>query len=290
MHLLLVRDIFAFTALTVSLALLMAKVWWMVWFLLICVVCRLGSQSSKKSTFESRWLNWFEIAKLLGALAGIAAISAFQYSCPALSQSWHTLCSVLLVINIGEAVARDCQSGLMFLGNAFCGIVLLLKLPHFDPQIIGGQGSGLLEYPLSWSWIGMYTSWNACFTYGFNLSWSTRFQLSSAIFLAVLFFDGNSACWLHVRTLTLTLNMILRAVQFTYLFTPGASMMTFSGKASHNPSIYRVWGIANCLAAASILFLGPPRTHMHTQSTQSTSFTIVSHTHTTHTTQNVCNI
>jgi hypothetical protein len=259
-----IRDVSAFLVLTSFLTIVMARYWWIVCLMFVVTGIRfarefIGGESNDErknmSTFEFKWLNWFEVTKLIAAISGIVAICVFQHTQAKNSEGWHALCSFLLVVNIGEAVVRECQSGVWFLPNAACGIVLLICLPDYNTHVSLSLNTELLEYPLSWSWILLYTTWNAAFTYGFNLSWSTRFQLVSAIVVSTLLFNAKPKTWLHLRTLGLTLNMILRASQVTYLYCPGASALTYAGGSSHNPVVYRPWGAFNLLCAVCFVMM-----------------------------------
>jgi hypothetical protein len=68
----------------------------------------------------------------------------------------------------------------------------------------------------------MYSIWNACFTYTYGYSWSTRVQLITPVVLEMMVGD----IWVKARVYSLMVNMMLRACECTYLFVPGKSYLT----------------------------------------------------------------
>ena len=85
--------------------------------------------------------------------------------------------------------------------------------------------NGTHQYPLNFYWILSYCVWNASFSYGFNFSTSTRVVLMSSIIVS-FFIIRDLNIWLACRCYSLSLNMILRAYQVSYLYTPGKSRVT----------------------------------------------------------------
>ena len=238
------RDALAFWAFTTPLTIVLAWYPYAPWIGLLASVAMMKNGKSKK--FEKQWLNWFEIAKAVGALAGVTAITAFQMQSFPYSTGWHNIFSTLLVVNILEAIIRDVQSGTGHLPNALAGFFLLLLIPdsHLFAEFRDTSSSvGLLFFPLKKKWIILYTSWNAAFSFGFNFSWSTRLMLITAILASVI--CGNQAYWLHMRCISLTLNMLLRATRATYLYQPGCSFVTNRERAQHSVPVRAVWGGCN---------------------------------------------
>ena len=238
------RDALAFWTFTTPLTIVLAWYPYAPWIGLLASVAMMKNGKSKK--FEKQWLNWFEIAKAVGALAGVTAITAFQMQSFPYSTGWHNIFSTLLVVNILEAIIRDVQSGTGHLPNALAGFFLLLLIPdsHLFAEFRDTSSSvGLLFFPLKKKWIILYTSWNAAFSFGFNFSWSTRLMLITAILASVI--CGNQAYWLHMRCISLTLNMLLRATRATYLYQPGCSFVTNRERAQHSVPVRAVWGGCN---------------------------------------------
>lgn len=234
------HDIVLFFHITVFLTKLMANCWWLTWLMLGGVLCNAWLFPRQ---VEANWLNWFEITKFIAALCCIVTISLWQCQSVAVtSESWHYLCSILLMINILEAVICDIQRGIIYYPNAICGLVLILKMPLFEPV---ETDHGLLPHPLSWQWVMAYNCWNAVFTYGYNLAWSTRAQLITTMIVLADQYQNNPIYWLHIRTLTLTLNMILRAIRLNHLFTPGESWLSHNTTFRANVKIYAVCGMVN---------------------------------------------
>lgn len=50
--------------------------------------------------------------------------------------------------------------------------------------------------------------------------------------------------WLGARTYGLIINMVLRSIKMTYLYTPDKSIITTSHNR-HNPYIRILWGLCN---------------------------------------------
>lgn len=179
------------------------------------------------SSFESQWLNWFEIAKLISALAGVVGILWVELF---RSQDMNLFYfGFLLAVNIGEAVLSEVQmNGLKGVANAIVGLSLIVMLPwnHLPLQ----HEMSKMMFPLSPAWILLYTLWNASFSYIQNYSHSTRVCLLVPIGVCLMM-DGVGY-WLTARTFSLVLNMALRVTQYTRLFTPGQSFLT---KAKDDP-------------------------------------------------------
>lgn len=207
---------------------------------------------------EARWRNWFEIAKLFGALVGIAAICVFQYR-HEYSASSHYVLSRILVFNICEAILSDLQKGWKHLPNAFAGCVLVARISFtaepgsaaFEHLATAAATRMLCVFPLEWNWILLYTTWNAAFSFGGNFSWSTRFMLLAPT-LTVLCM-GVKGAWLSARCVSLMLNMILRATETTDFYTPGRTALTFEPQTFvHNNHVHLMWSCLNAILALSI--------------------------------------
>lgn len=178
-------------------------------------------------------MNWFEISKLLGGLAGIIAITYYRYY-----QFYsHNVIVTILGINMGEAILSDLLTGSYY--NAAAGIILFLKVPWTIDEL---EIRNLFLFPLSFNWILGYTTWNAAFSYGFNYSLSTRLILLSSIIVSYMLQQPYT--WLSARTYGLVVNMILRSIEITYLYTPDKSIITTYNNR-HNPYIRILWGLCN---------------------------------------------
>lgn len=200
-----------------------------------------------KTNWEPRWMNWFEITKLLGALAAIAAVTLMQgfgfYN--------HRTITTLLVVNIILAVVSALHKhGIRGAPNAVCGLAVAFSLPWSEQ--ISGQASGIFRFPSSPAWILSYTAWNAIFVYGFGYSATTRLVLAPPALIAL--FLGDSHVWLGPRAYSLLLNMAFRALHFTYLFTPGKSAITVpSDRAQADARVFLVASSMNLLLLPLLL-------------------------------------
>jgi hypothetical protein len=173
-----------------------------------------------KTNWEPRWINWFEITKLLGALAAVAAVVLMQ----GLGFYNHRAIATLLAVNIILAVVSALHKhGTRGAPNAVCGLAVAFSLPWSEEEI-SRQTDGIFRFPSSPAWILSYTAWNATFAYGFGYSATTRLVLIPPVLIAL--FLGDSHTWLGPRAYSLLLNMAFRALKLTYLFTPGRSAIT----------------------------------------------------------------
>lgn len=191
-----------------------------------------------RKKWKSR-MNWFEISKLLGGLAGIITITYYRY-CSFYS---HTIIVMILGINMLEAILSDLIRGGYY--NAAAGVLLLCKVPFAmsDQSILQKLPTyNLFLFPLSYNWILCYTTWNAAFSYGFNYSLSTRLILLSSIIVSYILQQHD--VWLGARTYGLVINMILRSMEMSYLYIPDKSIITTNNNR-HNPYVRILWGLCN---------------------------------------------
>jgi len=202
---------------------------------------------------EKGWVNWFEIAKLVGALLAICAVAYFQQLAE-YSLTSHIVLARLLAFNIAEAVLSDLQKGWTKWPNAVAGMILAFTIPDVgDLHEVGllsdtASSRHLCLFPLSWSWIVLYSTWNASFSYGGNFSWSTRFILFAPIMASLIL--GVPEAWLGARSVSLMLNMILRATETTDFYTPGRTVLTFVPETfRHNLATSFLCGCGNVTVA-----------------------------------------
>ena len=201
--------------------------------------------NKSKDTFEGNWLNWFEVSKLIGGLGGVIVIHLLriQYLLP---ETGQIVVAVFLALNILEAVVQDAFSGWYHYPNAFIGLLLLIQIP-FSSIHLNSVIDGVFLFPLSPWWITFYTFWNATFSYGFNYSHTTRLILLSPLFVSFYLLNMPDS-WLSARCFSLMLNMIFRAAQISYLYSPGKCALTpLAGSSSlqHNKPLFFVLSCIN---------------------------------------------
>jgi hypothetical protein len=201
--------------------------------------------------FEKQWLNWFEISKLLAAVAGILIMNYIQWFEPdSLRSRW--IISWLLCVNMLEAVVRDLQSGILHVPNAFAGAGLLYLVSfEASAKIECSMTSAMMLFPLPLSWVLLYMSWNAAFSYGYNFSPSTRAMLVTPLLVSYVILRCPSA-WLGARVMSMTLNMMFRALRFTKLYQPGLSYLT-PLHYQHNWLLLLFWGLFNVILVVILL-------------------------------------
>jgi hypothetical protein len=144
--------------------------------------------ASLRIKVKPSWFNWFEITKLLSCVVGIIVVEFYP-----------RFINYVMIINILEAVIRD-----KYFINSLFGICVAICV-NTD----------------SFMWICMYSLWNAFFTYTYGFSWSTRVQLLTPVILY------THTGWIKARVYSLMINMILRSIEFTYMFTSGKSFLTY---------------------------------------------------------------
>lgn len=211
---------------------------------------------------ETRWLNWFEISKLVAGLLSLCCVHYFRSFGGTYTLESHLSVVVLLGVNMLEAIISDLTNSSPSVSNALAGTMLFCLCPFMldDSHIVSLQfdtyKSGIFLFPLTWSWILCYSSWNSAFSYGFNFSHSTRLMLLTS-FIVSFFIIQRPESWLGTRTYVLMLNMLFRAHQFTYLYTPGQSVITqlvgqkdVDQRKKHRVRI--VWGWLNLLFVCGI--------------------------------------
>jgi hypothetical protein len=152
------------------------------WFACLCLYF-IPRVKIKKS-----WFNWFEIVKLLSCITGVYVINVHpDYT------------HYIVILNIFEAIIID-----KYTVNSILGILVVIFI-NFE----------------SLFWIIIYSIWNACFTYTYGFSWSTRVVLLTPVVLYRI------TGWVKARAYSLLINMMLRSIEFTYLFQSGKSFLTY---------------------------------------------------------------
>ena len=252
-------DVFGFLSFVCTLTTGMTAAPAHMWFMLlwsVTVRIRKKRRDSKSKLIESQWCNWFEVAKAASALIGAAALNLFQVY-GVYNDLSHRILAILLCINIAEAVLSDALRSYHGIPNAVAGLVLLYITPLSPPpedierlNVVAGA-SKLALFPLSKSYILLYTTWNASFSYGGDWSWSTRLMLLAPIFTSIVY--HTTWVWLCARCLSLMLNMILRASETTRFYQPGVTIITQTPRTfSHNSTVCTIWGCLNLLLAMMV--------------------------------------
>ena len=221
-----------------------------IWMVYSVLKSALYAQSKHDGVrWEKGFADWFIVAKAITSAVGVGLMNVFR------EQGWyssttHYIVLFLLNLNIIEALVRDLELG--YMPNALAAVGLLLTLPYSpSPALLTRleaetSSGGLFVFPLSWEWILLYTSWNACFTYDDNLAPTTRLILLPPLFLA---FAINLELWLSARVLLLLLHLIFRAIQIVWFYQPGKSTLTpVAGTVSNPKHICARWGQLNMIA------------------------------------------
>lgn len=212
------------------------------------------SQAARTKSSSVKWekgfTDWFIVAKSLTSAAGVICMNIFR------EKGWYSQATCLTTnifmgVNIFEAIARDVES--KFYANAAVGLFLIFNLPWgwnegtSKDVSLATIESKMFLFPISWAWVLLYTSWNACFVYGDNLSWQTRLILIPPILIAAIV---DVRVWLGARVLLLLLHILLRSVQIVRIYTPGESILTpVAGSISNSKRIATVWGCLNIFVA-----------------------------------------
>lgn len=257
-------DSVSFAAFTTALTAGLAHYPTLIWPLLLWAIhhrWQLTKTSiDKRPALEERWINWFEITKFLGAIAGLGGICLF-HSRREFSHHSLTILGTILQLNILIAVVSGIQKGdfCNYL-NSFAGLILVgmvfleydIPAEYFDQLKHYAEQTGLCMFPLTWRYIVLYTSWNAAFTYSANFSNSTRLILVAPCVFAYL---STTESWLGARCFSLTLNMILRATECGDFYTPGKTAITAVPLAFvHSPSVLCGWVLVNFCLAIGCMF------------------------------------
>lgn len=172
-----------------------------------------------RAHFDIRWVNWFEVGKLLGCIGAIVALSLMQSGIATYNR--YTLFG-LLMFNMGEAVLSDFLShGRHGLPNALAGLAVMWAMPRtHDPhrEFVSAE-SHVLHLSTSYPWILAYSIWNATFAYCFGYSRTTQLVLVPPIVLCWVL--SNPTIWIVPRTWSMLVNMALRASQAYWVYKPG---------------------------------------------------------------------
>ena len=198
--------------------------------------------------WESGFTDWFIVVKSLTSAVGVALMNIFR------QEGWYTINTHIIVVgflalNITEAVIRDVQLNL--LENAITAIGLIFTLP-FNPSLetisrlsIETNKTHCFVFPLQVFWVLLYTSWNACFVFGDNMSILTMLILIPPILL--MYFGIE--LWLGGRVLLLLIHLILRTIQIVDIYRPGHSALTpVAGTIDNSKRVAHLWGRINLFA------------------------------------------
>ena len=238
-----VLDAIFFIAFTTTLTIGLTTATWLAWPLFGWAVYHRSTMPK-----EEEWINWFEISKLLGAIAGLASIFWYQYK-REYSETSHAVVAIILSINISQAVVSDLQHGWRAFPNALAGVFLILAMPcqALDVDRLSKlAASGLFIQPVSYTWSALYTTWNCAFSYCGNFSWSTRVIMVAPWLISWHF--NEAGVWIGARCICLCLNMILRATETTAFYTPGITFLTQARNTTvHNPNLLLFWNTINAV-------------------------------------------
>ena len=208
-----------------------------------------SSQDESSLKWEAGFTNWFIIVKSATSVIGVILMNIFR------QQGWYTtnthfITLFFLNLNIFEAMYRETELG--YFANGIVALILMCTIPYSvsTSEILllaeETRQSNYFVFPLSLSWVTLYTSWNACFSYGDNMSWQTRLVLIPPIIISIY----NVKLWLGARVLLLLLHLILRASQVVWFYQPGASALTpVAGSIKNSTVICHLWGKANIFIA-----------------------------------------
>ncbi len=203
----------------------------------------------KALKWEDGFTNWFIVVKSATSVISVILMNVFR------QQGWYTsnthfITLFLLNLNIFEAMYRETELG--YFANGIVALILMCTIPYSvstsEIMLLAEETrqNGYFVFPLSMSWILLYTSWNACFSYGDNMSWQTRIVLIPPIIISIY----NVKLWLGARVLLLLLHLILRASQVIWFYQPGASALTpVAGSIKNSIAICHLWGKANIFMA-----------------------------------------
>lgn len=197
--------------------------------------------SNNAVVWEKGFTDWFVVVKSVTSLLGVIIMNVFR------QLGWysfvtHTTTVLFLIVNITEAVAREVQFG--FYENGLAAVLLVCTLPFklstedFANFQAVTSSTHMFLFPLSFHWIILYTSWNACFSYGDNMSWMTRLVLVPPIVVSLRW---GSDTWLGGRVLLLLVHLMLRGIKCVWVYNPGSSMLTPVAGSINNPRVVCVW-------------------------------------------------
>tara|TARA_B110000046_G_scaffold175007_1_gene199326 strand:+ start:3000 stop:3782 length:783 start_codon:yes stop_codon:yes gene_type:complete len=244
-----VLDVVFFIAFTTTLTTGLTTASWLSWPLVFWAVYHRWTLSKGNEKVRKEWVNWFEISKLLGAVAGLASIFWYQYK-REYSETSHGVVAAILSMNIAQAVLSDLQHGWRSYPNALAGVFLILAIPRhaLDVERLSqlAASTGLFILPVSYSWSALYTTWNCAFSYSGNFSWSTR-VIMVAPWLVAWHLD-EPGVWIGARCICLCLNMILRSTETTAFYTPGQTVLTQARNTlQYDPSVLLLWNMSNAI-------------------------------------------
>lgn len=189
---------------------------------------------------EQKWLNVFEVLKCLSVLFGCVLFTFYKYT------KWYSydLLYYTLLVNILEASLAEIHLSFSNVMNGFVAFVLAFSIPY-DPI----NPSNVFSFALNGSWILLYMSWNAVFTYRMGFSWSTRLILFVPLVISCLL--GTTEYWLVARTFSLSLNMILRSTEFCRFYNPGSDCFITESTNQPNMKWYYIASVINLVLCVS---------------------------------------
>jgi hypothetical protein len=232
---------------------------------------------------ESTYTDWFHLAKVYSSTAGCIGFWCIRHLGGKdkltgkewrLSEKKWALCfpPLILAINICEAVVRDFQVGIQYVGggtladeamyviggswnymNAIAGILNIITITGWFGICIRAKtkkdGSKDMLWPdMLWFWIIAYDLWNFAYTYNClpGHAWYCGFALLLAP--TICSFTVGKGAWLQHRAQTLALWCM-----FAQTFPAFQDAGTFSVQSSYNPTIYFIVSFA--ALAANVLVL-----------------------------------
>lgn len=205
----------------------------------------------------ARSVDAFKAAKIASALAAVLVVNSAQAG-----WAWSSLTvAVVLGVNMLEASVADAAVNPWYgVPNALCGALLVLLLASevagAAPLTTHQAHQQAFLFPLSHTWVALYTSWNAAFCYGVDFAWSFRLALAAALIVSHVTLATPGA-WLGARTYSLVLNQVFRGARASHIFTPGKSWVTKpEGEVHVRQGARLAWGLANLAAVAVACVVG----------------------------------
>lgn len=133
---------------------------------------------------QTEWNGWFNLAKSMTMIFVGAYLTAMRLGLR--SRAFTTLFSLLFLLNIVEATARDFSSGHWL--NFAAGLLVIGLLPA--PQTLRVDERHSISYPTSWWFIAAYSVWNFCFLFSYESvrGYQGDYTYIAALLLAVPIF------------------------------------------------------------------------------------------------------
>lgn len=210
-----------------------------------------GIYSAKVLCDDTNWevgfTDWFIVSKTTTTVFGVILMNTFRQH-GWYTKNTHCITLFFLDLNIIEAMLREFESG--YYANSAVAVVLMSMIPYsisvYELQILTEETSrnNLFVFPLHIYWILLYTTWNACFSYGCSMSSQTRLILVPPLIVGMY----DIKLWLGARVLSLLLHLILRVSQAVWFYRPGDSLLTpVAGTIENSRTICHFWGVSNLI-------------------------------------------